>query len=280
MVSLRLQASKALTRCIAMKTDGILFLMYHEIEAPGRILSSNDPGYIRYVITAAEFGRQLELMRAAKLRGMSVTEALAGLRGQEYASVALTFDDGCETDHVVAAPILQNMGFNATFFVVAGFVGTNHFLTRGQLRELHEAGFEIGSHSMTHRHLTDLDDEELTSELRASKDTLEQIIGAGVVNISCPNGRWNARVARFAREIGYQTISTSRIARNFPCTDLFNLARLPVMRSLPGKELAKLFAGADLAGYQRKAAILKLAKHALGNTLYDRLRSVMLGRAD
>ncbi|HWH56237.1 MAG TPA: polysaccharide deacetylase family protein [Terriglobales bacterium] len=262
-----------------MKTDGILFLMYHEIEALGRLVSNTDPGYVRYVVNEAEFQRHLELMRTAGLRGVTVTEALAGLPDHSHTSVALTFDDGCETDHAVAAPMLRNMGFNATLFIVAGFVGMRHFLTRSQLRELHEAGFEIGSHSMNHRHLTDLSDEELTRELRESKDALEQIIGAAVLNMSCPNGRWNARVARFAKDIGYQTVSTSRIARNFQDTDRFNLARLPIMRNLPGKELGRLFAGASLTGYQRKAAILKFAKHALGNTLYDRLRSMMLDRA-
>lgn len=265
---------------IGMEKDGALFLMYHEIEAPGTALCSADPGYVRYVVLKSEFKRHLELMHDAGLRGVSVTEALTGVRHHEYASVAITFDDGCETDHTVAAPILLDMGFNATLFVVAGFIGTRHFLTPGQLRELHEAGFEIGSHSMTHRHLTDLNDEELIGELRNSKDRLEQIIGAPVVNISCPNGRWNARVARFAGEIGYRTISTSRIARNFESSDLLNLARFPVMRDTPATELARLFAGADLTAHQRKAAVLKFAKQALGNALYDRLRSIVLGRAN
>ena len=262
-----------------MNAAGVLFLMYHEIESPGKKLCNLNPGYIRYVVVETEFKRQLELMRSAGLRGVSVSEALVEFRDHRSASVELTFDDGCQTDFTVSAPILRSMEFNATLFVVAGFVGAPHFLTASQLRELHKAGFEIGSHSMTHRHLTDLDDKELAKELRESKDCLEQIIGANVIHISCPNGRWSPRVAQFAREAGYKTISTSRIARNFPNSDRLNLARFPVMRDTSPEEFSRLISGANLAVYQRKAALLKLAKQALGNRIYDKLRSKLLGHA-
>lgn len=261
-----------------MTASGTLFLMYHEIESPGRPLCNTDPGYVRYVVTEAEFRRQLESMRAAGLRGVSVSQALNNLQSGAHPCIALTFDDGSETDLLTAAPLLVEAGFGATFFIVAGLVGTSHFLDKRQLRQLHEGGFEIGSHSMTHRHLSDLGDGELRKEVQASKDRLEQIVGVPVVHLSCPNGRWSPRVAHFAREAGYQTISTSRIDRNSSHTDLSNLARFAVMRNTSGEEFCKLICGADLVRHRRKAAILGLAKRALGNSFYDKLRSLLLGR--
>jgi peptidoglycan/xylan/chitin deacetylase (PgdA/CDA1 family) len=261
-----------------MTTTGILFLMYHEIESPGRSLCSSEPGYVRYVVTEREFRRQLESIRAAGLRGVSVSQALDNLRNGPHRCIALTFDDGSETDLLVAAPVLREAGFNATFFVVAGLIGTPRFLEGSQLRELHHAGFEIGSHSMTHRHLSDLDDGELREELQASKDRLEQFVGSPVVHLSCPNGRWSPRVATFAKEVGYETISTSRIDRNFRDTDPSNFARFPVMRDTSIEEFSSVICGARLVSHQRKAAILGFAKRALGNTFYDKLRSVFLGR--
>ena len=37
--------------------------------------------------------------------------------------MTITFDDGCETDLLVAAPILRQAGFNATFFITWGRLG-------------------------------------------------------------------------------------------------------------------------------------------------------------
>lgn len=259
-----------------MNGDGVLFLMYHEIESPGRPLYRLNPGYVRYVLAEKEFSLQVQLMRAVGLLGLSVSEALDNMRQGSTSCVALTFDDGCETDLLVAAPALRNAGFNATFFVIAGFVGMPCFLDASQLRQLHEAGFEIGSHSMTHRHLTDLDNDKLRGELQASKDRLEQMIGSPVVHLSCPNGRWSKQVAHLAREVGYQTVSTSRLGRNSGETDMSNLARFAVMRGTSIEEFSSLIRGARLSGYQGRGAILDLAKRALGNRVYDRLRSMLL----
>jgi|SRR5579863_71433 len=259
-----------------MSDRGIPFLMYHEIESSGRALCSLDPGYVRYVVTEAEFKRQLELILAQGLQGVSVGEALDNLQRGVHTCVALTFDDGCETDLLVTAPLLRDVGFNATLFIVGGFVGKPGFVDRSRLRQLHDAGFEIGSHSMTHRHLTDLDDDELRGELRSSKDHLEQLIGSPVVHLSCPNGRWSSRVAQFAKQAGYQTISTSRVDHNSSKTDLSNLARLAVMRDTSLEVFSRFVSGTGLVRQQRKAAILGLAKRALGNSLYDKLRSMLL----
>jgi peptidoglycan/xylan/chitin deacetylase (PgdA/CDA1 family) len=262
-----------------MNASGILFLMYHEIESPGRPLSNSDPGYVRYVVKEAELRRQLDAIRAAGFRGVTVGEALENLRRGSHDCVALTFDDGSETDLLTAAPMLRDAGCNATFFLVVGLLGTASFLNQNQLRELHTAGFEIGSHSMTHRHLADLPDDELREELQSSKGRLEQIIAAPVVHLSCPNGRWSPRVAQIAKEVGYQTISTSRVDWNSSDTDRSNLARLAVMRDTSIEEFSGIIAGAGLAHHRRKSAILGLAKRTLGNSFYDKLRSMLLGRS-
>lgn len=259
-----------------MRPNGTLFLMYHEIESAGRPLGDNDPGYVRYVVTEQKFTRQLESIRAAGLQGTTIGAALDNLRTGARPCIGLTFDDGSETDWLVAAPLLRSRGFNATFFIVAGLIGTPRFLSTNQLRELHGAGFEIGSHSMTHRHLSDLDEEDLHEELRASKDRLEQVISGPIVHLSCPNGRWSPRVARVAKEVGYRTISTSRIDRNYADTNPSNLARLAVMRDLDVEEFSDILRGASLVRHRRRAKVLGLAKRALGNAFYDKIRSVLL----
>src|SRR5262245_41021375 len=118
-----------------MARDGTVFLMYHEVERPGWPTCRREPGYLRYVIPEASFLAQLDHLREHGFQGLSVGTALAG-RPAAQRAVALTFDDGCETDLLVAAPLLCERGFGATFYVVAGFVGKPGFLTGPQVRQL------------------------------------------------------------------------------------------------------------------------------------------------
>ena len=68
-----------------------------------------------------------------------------------------------------AAPILQEFGFGATFYITVGFLGKPGYLSEAQVRNLSSLGFEIGCHSLTHPYLTDLDDSFLHDETVRSK---------------------------------------------------------------------------------------------------------------
>src|SRR5262249_11506968 len=203
--------------------------MYHELERPGYPTCRCGPGYLRYVIPKANFLAQLDYLRAEGFQGLSVDAALVD-RPADQRAVAITFDDGCETDLLVAAPLLQERGFGATFYIVAGFVGRPGFLTGSQVRQLAESGFEIGCHSMTHPYLTDLDEGRLGVESMEAKDRLEQLTGRPVAQFSCPGGRWDSRVARLARDSGYASVTTSRVGANGPADDRYGLARVAVQR--------------------------------------------------
>ena len=251
-------------------------LMYHEIERPGRPLADADPGYVRYVLDEAHFARQLGWVRSAGLRGVSVGHARQAAFAAP-AQIVITFDDGCETDWVVAAPHLFEYGFGATFYVVSRWIGCRTgFLTAPQLRELSAAGFEVGSHSATHAFLTGLDDGGLRRELLDSKCEIEDILGRPVTHLSCPVGRVNRRVADAAREAGYETMATSRVGVTGPCTDPFALARCPVLRDTPQRTFEALCRGERLAGLQFREHALGAAKALLGNRLYTSLRHFAL----
>src|SRR5215469_14426981 len=105
-----------------MPNQPAIFLMYHELGLVGRQLSQSAPRYKRYVIPLPQFEAQISNISKEGLRGVNVTEALQFSAGQ----VAITFDDGCETDLLAAAPVLARFGFGATFYVIAGFVGKQH----------------------------------------------------------------------------------------------------------------------------------------------------------
>lgn len=257
-----------------MAEPSIVFLMYHELEQPGRTLCDSQPGYVRYVLRATDFQAQMKLLQNQGWRGVSVGEAIGF---PDYKSVAITFDDGSETDLLCAAPVLRQLGFGATFYITAGWLGQRGYLSPGQLRELSALGFEIGCHSMTHGYLTDLDESGLQREIAGPKSQLEQVIGRPVEHFSCPGGRFDRRVAKVAAQAGYRTLATSRIQANSKSTDPFALGRIAVMRSTSLGQFSELCSGRGLWRSRVSLQLREAGRKLLGNSIYDRLRNALLG---
>lgn len=260
-----------------MTHAGTVCLMYHELELPGRGLCQNQKDYVRYVISEADFRAQLCRLQAGGFRGMSVSEAL-DCPGEQHPVVGITFDDGCETDLLVAAPLLKDTGFNATFYIVAGFLGRRGYLSPAQLQELSDLHFEIGCHSMTHSYLSSLGPDRLRTEVLDAKQRLEQLIGRHVDHLSCPGGRWSYRVAQVAQEVGYRSVSTSRIGANSRMTDRFRLSRVPVLRATSLADFDRLCRAEGLFMLKSRSALFAAAKSIFGDTMYEKARSVVLGR--
>ena len=251
----------------------LVCLMYHELELPGRSLCQSEPGYVRYVVSATAFENQMRWLRSVGWRGMSMTEALSF---PDQKGVVLTFDDGCETDLLAAAPILKEAKFGATFYITVGWVGKKGYLSHSQLRELSDQEFDIGCHSMTHRYLSNLPDKQLHEEIAVAKTELEQITGRRVEHFSCPGGRWSPSVVRAAKQAGYRSVATSRSLANPRHTDPFSLGRLAVMRGTNLKDFQCLCEGHGRWKLQLRDLTLLSAKRLFGNSNYDRIRSLLL----
>ncbi|HET9306920.1 MAG TPA: polysaccharide deacetylase family protein [Candidatus Sulfotelmatobacter sp.] len=255
-------------------SDGkVVFLMYHELESPGRSLCQSEPGYVRYIVSTSEFRSQMDLLQRQGWRGVSVGEALQNFATK---SVAITFDDGCETDLLYAAPLLQEMKFSCTFYITTGFLGKPGYLNHSQVRDLAGMGFELGCHSMTHAYLTDLSETDLHREVADAKTQLEQILGTAVHHFSCPGGRHNRRVSWAARKAGYHTVATSRIQKNCRNSDLFALGRVAVMRSISLHGFEQICKGNSFWRMQLEVQLREATKKLLGNSMYDRLRAAVL----
>ncbi len=245
-------------------------LMYHELARAGRPLCDESPGYTRYVVPEARFAAHLARLKSLGMPGSSVSQAL------QNGGVALTFDDGCETDWLIAAPLLQAADFGATFYIVAGWIGRAGFLGEKPLVELADAGFEIGSHGQSHAFLSDLSDEALRAEMRDSKTKLEQITGREIAHFSCPGGRFDARVASVGRELGYASVATSRAGINLPEADRFRLARMAIQQSTSMSDFERACRG-ELSGRDRvRGTVLRMAKAVLGNGAYQKMRGAAL----
>jgi peptidoglycan/xylan/chitin deacetylase (PgdA/CDA1 family) len=260
---------------VSGENPSCVYLMYHELELPGGRLCQNEPGYVRYIVSAADFRAQMQWLKSNGWQGMNVTQALSHFPGP---GVALTFDDGCETDLITAAPLLRELGFRATSYITVGFLGKPGYLTPAKVRELSESGMEVGCHSLTHPYLTDLPEELLRAEIADAKKALEQMTGKPVDHFSCPGGRWSHRVAAVAREAGYRSVATSRAEANSSATGPFCLGRVAVMRGTSLEAFQEICKGRGLWKLQFGEWSRSTAKLVLGNAVYDRIRSRMLSR--
>jgi peptidoglycan/xylan/chitin deacetylase (PgdA/CDA1 family) len=123
--------------------------------------------------------------------------------------LAVTFDDGNESDFAIAAPLLGARGLKAAFFVLASKLGQPGFLSPEQVTELDAAGHEIGSHGLDHLPWTSLENDELHAETFSSREILEDLLSKPVISVALPFGRYNRRVLRAVRKAGYRYIYSS-----------------------------------------------------------------------
>jgi peptidoglycan/xylan/chitin deacetylase (PgdA/CDA1 family) len=120
---------------------------------------------------------------------ISLTEQLDRLaNGAELGStLTITFDDGYEGNATMAAPILEQYGLRACFFVSTAFIGTKYipwwdreqeiptrWMTCDQVRGLRAAGHEVGSHTATHVNLGEVVGEEARQDIAEGKARLEE----------------------------------------------------------------------------------------------------------
>ncbi len=125
---------------------------------------------------------------------------------------SFTFDDGYMSQYTYAAPVLQQNGFHATYFLIANSItdGPPAIYRYGywsQFQELLAQGNEIGDHTMTHADLTKLpvgDDttpNTIIYELIHSKQIIEQKIpGSKLISLAYPYGSYNSTVASAASQ--------------------------------------------------------------------------------
>lgn len=255
--------------------DHTPILMYHELSLPGRTLCSMDAGYVRYVVPEPVFRAQMAHIKERGIRGVSVSQWIE-FPVASVPRVVVTFDDGCETDLIAAAPILLEHGFNATCYLTVDFLGRPGFLTHAQVRELAATGVEIGCHSMSHAYLSDADDAALRREVVDAKRALEQIAGVRVRSFSAPGGRHDERLLPLAREAGYDSVTTSTAAQNTTARPAGLLGRTAIMQDTRMSQFDSTLTGDDLAARRSRDRMLGAAKSVLGNRLYEKLRAALL----
>jgi peptidoglycan/xylan/chitin deacetylase (PgdA/CDA1 family) len=123
--------------------------------------------------------------------------------------VEISFDDGNVSDFEHGLPALTERGLRATFFVLAGRLGTPGSLSCDQTRALVTEGMSVGTHGMDHVPWVGLDERGRRRELVEARDRLEEVTGRTVDQAALPLGRYDRRVLAHLRAVGYRHVHTS-----------------------------------------------------------------------
>jgi peptidoglycan/xylan/chitin deacetylase (PgdA/CDA1 family) len=165
-------------------------------------------------VDTAMFRRQMSYLAANRYNVIplgTLVDALQGNGSLPPRSVVITFDDGWLSQYDHALPVLEQMHFTATFFVVTLQVGRGSmYMGLDDLKTLQRAGMTIASHSRTHPNLTKVSDSQLREEVLGSRQDLQKMLGGTADLFAYPYGSWNERVAAAVGAAGY------RAARAYP----------------------------------------------------------------
>ncbi len=109
------------------------------------------------------------------------------------------------------------------------------FLSWEEVEQRGQTGLiSFGSHTATHRILTQLPKEEIEEELKKSKEELirRKIVDPSYIAFSYPNGNFNEEICHLVRKAGYRLAVTTKRDWNPRGGDLFHLKRVPIHQDM------------------------------------------------
>jgi peptidoglycan/xylan/chitin deacetylase (PgdA/CDA1 family) len=212
--------------------SGPLVVCYHAVSDGWQHTLSTSP---------ATLARQLALLMRW-YRPMTAGDVLGGDRR----GLHVTFDDAYRSI-ARALPVLRRLGVPATVFACSDYAEEGRPLAVpelaveaaahpaelatmrwDELRALAEDGIEIGSHTVSHAHLTRLDGSQLERELTESRQRIEDELERPCRYLAYPYGEENEHVRAAARKAGY--VAAFAISGDVRRVDPFAIPRLGLWR--------------------------------------------------
>ncbi|OIO78912.1 MAG: polysaccharide deacetylase [Candidatus Omnitrophica bacterium CG12_big_fil_rev_8_21_14_0_65_43_15] len=195
--------------------------MYHNIDEKNDMLS----------VSPQNFDKQMRFLSQHNYNVIGLGEfanLITAKKNIPPNTVLITFDDGKNNLYENALPILKKYQIKAAMFVIPGNCGQKGYLDKKQIREISEAGIDIGSHTLTDKWLPACNDAELKREIYGSRNALEIITGRSVYFISYPLGGFDERVKGIVKSAGYRAACATHPGLGSATDDVYALKRVKI----------------------------------------------------
>ena len=129
--------------------------------------------------------------------------------------IVLCFDDGHKSIYELAFPLMQQYQYPGVNFIPTGLINKPRVINLEEIRELENAGWETGGHTVTHANLTTIPLDSARSEIRKN---YEKLVELGLTHrcFALPAGHSNPEIDIIIKEY-FDIIRTSYNERyNFP----------------------------------------------------------------
>ncbi|MBN2045514.1 MAG: polysaccharide deacetylase family protein [Anaerolineales bacterium] len=201
-----------------------LILLYHHVdpEKPATRYSYN--------VHPEMFAQQMQLLDDLGYQTITASQLITAIREGALLPprpVVITFDDGNLSVYQSAFPIMQAHGFFGVNYVVASWLGAQGYLGAQELTEMRAAGWEVGSHSYTHRDLT-LDHSLAYGEIYQSRERIYDVLEIHVDTFAYPFGSIDPYLGDRTRKWGYSGAMGLGKSTTHSLNSLFYLQRIEV----------------------------------------------------
>jgi peptidoglycan/xylan/chitin deacetylase (PgdA/CDA1 family) len=181
-------------------------LTYHRVHAMPAV------GEPDLIVDPATFAAELAALQQGGYHPIHQSQLFDALyKGYALPSkpVIISVDDGYVDDVRTILPALERYHMVATFFVITGRMSEPGFLDAAQIRQLDQAGMDVGDHTSHHVDLRQLSQSDLQAETAGSRHVLQSVLGHPVYFFAYPFGAFNDTVVQEIHRAGFTMAYTT-----------------------------------------------------------------------
>lgn len=141
----------------------------------------------------------------------------------------LTFDDSLWDFYDNAYPILQKYQVKATNNVITSTVGSQANLSLDEMLEMKNNGMSFQDHTVTHHDLSATDSSTQTTEMKDSKQYLDDSLNQDTIAIAYPAGRYSDTTLQIAENLDYKLGVTTNEGLASADNGLLSLNRIRIL---------------------------------------------------